>query len=506
MEPLARPTSCPQKSSQRTATSSSARTQVSLEARALSLLFVIMIVGSGALALACVTSNSFLGIDAPSASQSGVAGALAISATNTSVANAGPDRNITVGVPMTLNGSASVPSQGATIENYTWKVTQTNVLVTNLYGEQVTFVANNTGLYTVNLTIRDSNNRTSWDIALLVARENPKTFLEQYWLVMLIVGLVAAYAAFEIYKVVVRVFNGLPMIPSTTREKFKLSMRKLGEINRKLLSNPMGLVGSVLLTAFLIMAIVGPMVAPYNVHQGHPIDKFEKPSKAHWLGTDQDGIDIFSELLAGAQTSIIVGVFSAVIASFLGAAVGLYAGYVGGWKDEVVMRLNDIVLSIPWLVLMIVVAALLGKINLLGIILIIGLTGWSMTARMVRAQVLSIREKEFVERARAIGASDMAIIRRHIFPNTFPLVFANTILTVAVSILSEATLSYLKLRPADAVTWGKMLSYAAESSAFQIGLQGWILVPGICIVLLVLAFTLMGYALDEILNPKLRRR
>jgi len=111
-----------------------------------------------------------------------------------------------------------------------------------------------------------------------------------------------------------------------------------------------------------------------------------------------------------------------------------------------------------------------------------------------------------VERAKAIGASDMNIIRRHIFPNTFPLVFANTILTVAVSILSEATLSFLGLRPEGEVTWGTMLSYASESSAFQIGLHWWILAPGLCIVVVVLGFTLLGYALDEVLNPKLRQR
>ena len=168
--------------------------------------------------------------------------------------------------------------------------------------------------------------------------------------------------------------------------------------------------------------------------------------------------------------------------------------------------MNDVVLSIPWLVLMIVVAALLRKIDLTGIILIIGLTGWSTTARMVRAQVLSIKERQFVERARAIGASDLAIIRRHIMPNAFPLVFANTILTVAVSILSEATLSFLGLRPINTITWGTMLSRASEAGAFHIGLQGWIILPGLCIVAVVLGFTLLGYALDDIMNPKLRKR
>ncbi|UCE91584.1 MAG: ABC transporter permease [Methanobacteriota archaeon] len=226
----------------------------------------------------------------------------------------------------------------------------------------------------------------------------------------------------------------------------------------------------------------------------------------HWLGTNNFGADILSELFLGASTSIIVGVAAAVIASVLGAIVGLYSGYVGGWVDEVIMRLNDIVLSIPWLVLMIVVAAMIGKIDLTGLILIIGLTGWSATARMVRAQVLSIRERQFIERARAIGSADMGIIRRHVLPNTFPLVFANTILTVAISILSEATLSFLGMRPVGTVTWGTMLSFAQGQNAFSIGLAGWIMVPGMCIVLIVLGFSLLGYALDDIMNPKLRKR
>ncbi len=226
----------------------------------------------------------------------------------------------------------------------------------------------------------------------------------------------------------------------------------------------------------------------------------------HWLGTDNFGADTFSALLLGARASILVGVVSAAIASILGAIVGLYSGYVGGWVDEVIMRLNDVVLSIPWLVLMIIIAAMIGKIDLFGIILIIGLTGWSPTARMVRAQVLSIRERQFIERARAIGASNMGIIRRHVLPNAFPLVFANTILTVAISIMSEATLSFLGLRPYGVVTWGTMLAHAQSTNALTIGLSGWIIMPGLCIVFIVLGFSLLGYALDDIMNPKLRKR
>ncbi|MDH3364978.1 MAG: ABC transporter permease [Thermoplasmata archaeon] len=226
----------------------------------------------------------------------------------------------------------------------------------------------------------------------------------------------------------------------------------------------------------------------------------------HWMGTDSFEADIFSKLLYGARTSIIVGVFSAVIASILGAVIGLYSGYAGGRVDEALMRANDVVLSVPWLVLMIVIVALVGTIDLLGIILIIGFTGWSPTARMVRAQVLSIKERQYIERARAIGASDFGIIRRHVLPNSFPLVFANTILTVAYAILSESTLSFLGMRPVGVVTWGTMLSFASNAGAFSIGLHWWIIAPGLCIVFVVLGFTLIGYALDDILNPKLRKR
>ena len=292
------------------------------------------------------------------------------------------------------------------------------------------------------------------------------------------------------------------------REKSKLSRERTRDVMKQVMKNPMGAVGVVILIAFGILAIIGPYVAPYEVDmtKDGAFDKLMDQSPEHIMGTDTFGHDIFSELLIGARTSIIVGIVAAAISSVLGAVIGLYSGYVGGWKDEVIMRLNDIVLSIPWLVLMIVIAAFMGSIDLVGIILVIGLTGWSGTARLVRAQVLSLRERQYVERAKAIGSDDMHIIGTHILPNSFPLVFANTILTVAISILSEATLSFLGLRPYGVVTWGTMLSYAQMTNAFMIGLHWWIIAPGMCIVLVVLGFTLLGYALDDVMNPKLRKR
>ncbi len=287
----------------------------------------------------------------------------------------------------------------------------------------------------------------------------------------------------------------------TLTKKRALKLATMKDAPRDVASNHMALAGAVLsaalLTALIFSGLLGYLSSKWTLH---------------WMGTDSFGWDIFSEIFYGAQTSVIVGIFSAIIASVLGALVGLYSGYVGGWPDEVIMRINDVILSIPWLVLMIVIAGAISAstggqgINLTTIILIIGVTGWSATARMVRAQVLSIRERQYIERAKAIGSGDLAIIRRHVLPNAFPLVFANTILTVAVSILSEATLSFLGLRPVGVVTWGTMLSYAQADNAFAIGLQAWEIMPGLCIVIIVLGFTLLGYALDDILNPKLRKR
>jgi len=420
------------------------------------------------------------------------------------IADAGGNQTAYKGDRVTLNGSASWGFEGPENLNYTWKLTLLG-RVRTLYGMVNSTILNQTGAALVVLTVTDSLNQTSTDTIYVFVLERPLTWFEAHLLMIIIGAILVGTLGSLAYVFVGRSVRHEALLTEAEKEKFHLALRRWMKIFRQLVKAPMGLIGIVILVFFFGMAIFGPIIAG-DVKSIQSGNDFLEPSPEHWLGTDNFGIDIFHELLYGARTSIIVGVVSALIASLLGAGVGLYSGYAGGWKDEVVMRLNDIVLSIPWLVLMIIVAAFIGEIDLTGIILIIGLTGWSYTARVVRAQVLSVKERQYIERARSVGASDLSIIRRHIFPNTFPLVFANTILTVAVSILSEATLSFLGLRPEKEVTWGTMLSYASESSAFQIGLHWWILAPGLCIVVVVLGFTLLGYALDEILNPKLRHR
>jgi peptide/nickel transport system permease protein len=202
---------------------------------------------------------------------------------------------------------------------------------------------------------------------------------------------------------------------------------------------------------------------------------------------------------------MLVGVAATAISMVIGTVIGIVSGFYGRAVDAVLMRFTDVFLVIPWLPLMLVMAALLGP-SLGNIIFVIGITSWAGTARIIRSQTLSIKERPYVERARAIGSGDSHIMFYHILPNVFPLIFANTVLVAAIAILSETTLSFLGMGDPTRVTWGVMLHFAFSMGAVSHGAWWWLLPPGICVVLVVLSFTFIGYALDEVLNPKLRRR
>jgi len=304
-------------------------------------------------------------------------------------------------------------------------------------------------------------------------------------------------------------------------EKVKLSSKRMAKTWSVFRKNRIGMAGLVILLFFAVMAVlpaqimwvfatVGDLEYPYGPHDNvGPVGDTTAPSPEHPFGTDVRGNDILARTVYGAQVSLTIGLVATAVAMGLGSAVGLLSGFWGGWRDEVLMRVTDVFLVMPWLVLMIVLAAVLpGGDSVTKIIIVIGVTGWSGTARIVRAQVLSIKKRAFVERARAVGAGDFYIVRRHVFPNVFPIIFANAILTVALSILSESALSFIQLGPlaSEVVTWGNMLDDAINGFALDNGLYAWITVPGFCIVFLVLGFTFIGYALDEIFNPRLRKR
>jgi peptide/nickel transport system permease protein len=271
--------------------------------------------------------------------------------------------------------------------------------------------------------------------------------------------------------------------------------------------NKLGMIGLGILSVFVLMAVFADVLVPAErlssaTATGEP---FAPPTTGFPLGTDELGRSVMDLLIKGSQISLLVGLLATIISVGLGALIGITAGYFGGWRDVVLMRFTDWFLVIPFLPLAIVLASLLGQ-SFLVIALVIGLVLWPGTARVVRAQVLSLKERPYIERARSLGASDWHLIQRHILPNVFPLIFANTVLVVAVAILAETTLSFLGLGDPLSVSWGTMLEFAFEEAAISLGAWWYLVPPGVAIVLVVLAFTMCGFALDEVLDPRLRER
>lgn len=271
------------------------------------------------------------------------------------------------------------------------------------------------------------------------------------------------------------------------------------------LRNRMAVIGAMMLLVVVTMALLAPWVAPFdpNAAVRVSIDNiYAPPSATHWLGADDAGKDVLSNVIYGARVSLIVGFFASFISLVIGGLVGLVAGFYGGRVDTLLMRVTDILLVIPDLPLMIVLIALLGR-GLDILILVIGILGWTGTARVVRAQTLSVRERKFVQRARAIGAGNFYIVRRHIFPMVFPLMVVNAVLVISAAILNESTLAFLGLGDPTRLSWGQMLNFAFRRGAMSAG-AWWVLAPpGFAIIWVVLGLTLLGNGLERIFNPKL---
>lgn len=281
---------------------------------------------------------------------------------------------------------------------------------------------------------------------------------------------------------------------------------RLKEFGKAILQNKLALTGTIILLFFIVVATIGPILMPFSTMEfGQVEDILLSPSSAHLFGTDDMGRDVLANLISGARISLLIGALATAISMIIGTSIGILAGYFGKGIDNLLMRFTDFFLVIPWLPLMMVLAAILGT-SIWNIIFVIGITGWAGTARVVRSQTLSVRERQFVERTVSIGAGHKHIMFRHILPNVFPLVFANTVLVAAIAIISETTLSFLGLGDPTMASWGMMLHYAFEGGATAAGAYWYYLPPGICVVLVVLSFMLLGYAFDEILNPKLRGR
>jgi peptide/nickel transport system permease protein len=288
------------------------------------------------------------------------------------------------------------------------------------------------------------------------------------------------------------------------RARRRISRRRFWRTIRK---SKMGMIGSGILIFFTLMALFAPLLAPQSgldvVTATGP--RLAAPSWAYPLGTDNFGRSVLTLIIWGSRVSLMIGLLAALVSMVVGAALGIFAGYRGGAWDSALMRFTDWFLVVPWLALAITLAAILGT-SLFIIVMVIGLTSWPWTARLVRSQTLSVRERPFIERARGLGAGDLHLIAHHVLPNVLPVIVAQTILSIAVAILAESTLSFLGLGDPNRVSWGSILELAFAAGASTLGAWWWIGFPGICIVLIVLAFTLLGESLEEIFNPKLRER
>ena len=257
-----------------------------------------------------------------------------------------------------------------------------------------------------------------------------------------------------------------------------------------------------MLAAFIAIAVFAPLLEPYGVHQQVGA-VYAPPSAQHWLGLDDGGIDMTSLLIQGGRISLVVGFAAGMVATFIGGGVGILAGYFGGKTDVVLMRITDYFLVIPDLALMIVVATLWGP-SLSHIIVVIGILLWTTTARIIRAQVKSVRERVYVKRARSLGAGHWRIVFRHVFPQIAPLLIANVVLTVALAIFDETALAFLGLSDPSAVSWGSVIEHAFERTAISNGAWWAIVPPGICVAAVIMACYLLGQAIEDALNPRLR--
>ncbi len=260
--------------------------------------------------------------------------------------------------------------------------------------------------------------------------------------------------------------------------------------------------GLSVLAFFVAVALLAPYLAPFS-----PTDSvgpvYAAPSSRHLLGLDDGGIDMLTILMYGARISLLVGFAASLVAMLIGGGIGIVSGYFGGKTDIALMRVTDYFLVIPDIPLMIVVSAIWGR-SLVNIIIIIGVIYWTSTARLIRAQVKSVRERVYVKRARALGAGSPRLIFKHVLPQVVSLLIANMVLTIAIAIFAETYISFLGLGDPSAISWGRLIQNSLTGGAIFHNAWWAIIPPGLCVTLVILACTVIGQSMEDALNPRLR--
>lgn len=296
------------------------------------------------------------------------------------------------------------------------------------------------------------------------------------------------------------------LVPSGMEGPKEIKRTRFQILLSKLTHNWMGTIGTFMFVIVLFIAVFASKIAPYNpyaVINATTSDVMGPPSAAHPLGQDESGKDVLSEVFYGARVSLLIGITASLIVVVLGGFLGTVAGYFSGTVDTVIMRIVDAILVIPQLPLMLVIIAVAGR-GLVNIVLVIGLLSWTYMARIVRSQVLSIRERPFILRARAIGVGHTRIMFRHVLPQVLPIILAQATLDVSWAILTEATLSFLGLGDPTLISWGGMLNRAFLQGALTQGAWWFLLSPGLALAWVTISLTFLGNGLQEIVNPRLR--
>ena len=293
--------------------------------------------------------------------------------------------------------------------------------------------------------------------------------------------------------------------PQTLNETLQSQIGEQDGAREKLLrlcrQNKLAVVSAVVILLILLMAVFAPLIAPYGEAEQDALNRLQPPSAEHWFGTDELGRDVFSRVLYGSRLSLAIGILPSIVSLAIGILAGLLAGYFGGWLDYIIMRIADVMLSIPSLLLAMVVMYTLGS-STVNLFVALSMVGWASVARVVRSQTLSIKESEYVEAARSIGVSRWTIMRRHILPNCMAPIIVQATLSIAGSILAIASLSFIGLGISPPTPeWGSMVSTGRQ----YFRAAWWVCAfPGLAIMLTILSLNLLGDGLRDALDPKLK--
>jgi peptide/nickel transport system permease protein len=283
---------------------------------------------------------------------------------------------------------------------------------------------------------------------------------------------------------------------------------KGNRVFKLLLKDKLGLIGVVLMIFFISLAVFAPLIITHDPQaQNYSADgkllNMSPPSSEHILGTTKMGRDVFSQVVAGTRVALVVGFLCALMVTVIGTVIALLAGYFGGWIDDLLMRMTDIIYGIPFLPFVMIMVAVLGP-SIWNIIIAIVLIMWRTTTRVIRSEVLSIKNRTFIQAAKLNGASPMRIVFRHVAPNVIPLALVFGSLAMGQAIVTEASISFLGYGDPMLISWGKILYDAYIAHAIT-DAWWWVIPPGLAITLLVMSGFFVSRSLEEILNPRLRR-